>query len=1030
MRRMKNPKYFIGLIVLLVICAIAWYLFSENFPFQEQASSYVLNEEAHPKIDSLLNRAEEKRKSRDYKTAVGLASEALEQSQQQRYCSGEVKAMWIIGYVYGHQAKFDSAIAVHEKARELVKKYRLDPALYHQAGIVLALDYFDSGQNQKAMQCEKEALDYFLKSDDVYHISMAYNNLGLIYKRLGMYQKAEQAFKKGIPYADQIPKDRYYERSFIGNLGILYAITGQLKKAIPMIERSLQMGKEMNDPVSQGIDHRYLGSIYFARGNFREAIRHYLADAQLTEIAGENHGMIRAYRNVARVYDALNDCEHAMLYYQKAENIVDTKLSGKSQHFPQAYRSFGVHWILRQNYKKAEEYLLKALEGYQALNMPADIGLCYLDLADLHFHQEDYEGCLVSARSALKISREIKSGDYDLTAAWLRIGSANAGLGRQDSAIAYLKKAAALAENLDDSQVAWQAHYYLAGCYRQLGDLNSSAEHSRKAIAAIEKLRRYSISPELGSSFLADKSDVYNQYFDVLFDIYQAQPSTDALDKLFALVQQTRSRALLENLKTGVQSVFSQSKESITLQDIEEQMVALNQMIREESLKPKEERKKEMISLWQNQVAALQREYKLRATQFAASNPELSTLLGFMDPLPIQKLQDALKPNQIVLSYYITSDDVYAFIVSRTTREVKKLSISPESLRQHIHKLRQPFQDFRNGKIDFLRLPFDFQFSQSLYRELIAPLLASIESGENLIIVPAGVLNYLPFEMLVSGQNAIDRSDVLFGEYKQCRFMIEDFTISYLPSSAMIPLLMREKPNEADETLLAFGDPIASKEINEMPQLAVNAPPSGLRLMALTPLPGASLEVKGILDIFSHKGATPDASALIGTEASESIYKENANRYRYIHFATHGYVDEQNPNFSALLLSPGRETEDGFLYTHEIYTYPIHAELVSLSACETALGKLQQGEGLVSFVQAFFAAGSQNVMASLWSVDESTYPLMVSFYKFLRKGFGEAEALRRAKLEFMRKNSPFENGAKYANCHPFLWAPFVLYGVD
>lgn len=1027
MRRMKNPKYFVGLIVLLAICAIAWYLFSENFPFQEQASSYVPNEGPHPKIDSLLNLAEEKRKSRDYKTAVGLASEALEQSQQQRYHTGEVKAMWIIGYVYGHQAKFDSAITVHEKARELVKNYRLDPSLYHQAGIVLALDYFDSGQNQKAMQCEQEALDYFLKSDDFYYISMAYNNLGLIYKRLGMYQKAEKAFKKGIPYAKKIPNDRYYERSFIGNLGILYAITGQLQKAIPMIDKSLQMGKEMNDPVSQGIDHRYLGSIYFARGNFREAIRHYLADARLTELAGENHGMIRAYRNVARVYDALNDYDHALLYYQKAENIVDTKLAGKYQQFPQAYRSFGVHWILCRNYKKAEEYLLKALEGYQALNMPADIGLCYLDLADLHFHQEEYGGCREFALAALKICREIKSGDYDLTAAWLRIGSANARLGRQDSAIAYLKKAANLAENLDDSQVAWQAHYYLADCYRQLGDLNSSAEHSRKAIAAIERLRRYSISPELGSSFLTDKSDVYNQYFDVLFDIYDAHRTPVALDKLFALTQQTRSRALLENLKTGVQSVFSQSKESITLQDIEEQIVALNQMIREESLKPREIQKKEVMKSWQNQVAALQRDYQLHTTHFAASKPELSTLLGFTDPLTIRQLQGILKPNQTVLSYYISSHDVYAFIVSRTTREVKKLSISPESLRKDIHELRQPFQDFRNGKIDFLRLPFDAQLSQSLYQKLITPLLPSIERAEKLIIVPAGVLNYLSFEMLVSGRKAINQSHALFGEYRQYRFMIEDFTISYLPSVAMIPVLLREKPNEADETLLAFGDPVAAKEKAEMPQLAINAPPTGLRLMAMTPLPGASLEVEGILDIF-NRGEV--ALGLTGANASEKTYKEQADRYRYIHFATHGYVDERNPNFSALLLSPGSDTEDGFLYTHEIYAHPLHAELVTLSACETALGKLQQGEGLVSFVQAFFAAGSQNVMASLWSVEESTYPLMVSFYKFLQEGLGEGEALRKAKLGFMKGNSPLENGTTYSNSHPFLWAPFVLYGAD
>jgi len=509
----------IGVIITILIFYFIRFDLSDN-------NKSVLREQSHPHIDSLLASAKNQRKSRNYAVAVRTAKEAFEQSKNNNYQTGIVKARLIIGYVLGHEAKFDSAIYVLERAREAVLKYKLDRALYHQAGINAALYYADTGQNEIAGRYLDEALKYFLKTDDYYSIASAHNNRGLLYQWAGEYQKAEMTFKRGLPYARKVPDKRYMERSLIGNLGIHYFITGHIDKAIPMIEKSLQMGKEMHDPVSQAIDHRYLGNAQYMKANYKDALNHYLEDARLMERTGENHGIIRAYRNVARVYDALNDLDNALHYYHKAESIVINKLAGKYQHYPEAFRSFGVHWMLRGNFQKAGTYLRKALEGYTLQNMPADIALCHLDLADLYFLERKSKECQAAALSALVIYQQTDAGPNNLCKAFLRLGLAQIIMGDYDSALSYLTRAMKMSQKINAAETTWQAHHYLSTIFLRMGNLDKAIFHSKKAVNILEEIQYYTISPELGSRFLSDKMEVYDQYFKCLYTKYK--PNTGA----------------------------------------------------------------------------------------------------------------------------------------------------------------------------------------------------------------------------------------------------------------------------------------------------------------------------------------------------------------------------------------------------------------------------------------------------------------------------------------------------------------------
>ena len=185
----------------------------------------------------------------------------------------------------------------------------------------------------------------------------------------------------------------------------------------------------------------------------------------------------------------------------------------------------------------------------------------------------------------------------------------------------------------------------------------------------------------------------------------------------------------------------------------------------------------------------------------------------------------------------------------------------------------------------------------------------------------------------------------------------------------------------------------------------------------LPALPGTDHEIRDLKDILARKGITPEM--LLEAEASEQQVKTaSLSQYKYIHLATHGVVDEVNPKDSRILLKQS-DQEDGFLYSGEIYNLDLDASLVTLSACETGLGRISKGEGIIGLSRALLYAGAENLVVSLWNVaDQSTAQLMVDFYQHVENAqFGTA--LKTAKLAMI-------DSEIYA--HPYYWAPFILVG--
>lgn len=380
-----------------------------------------------------------------------------------------------------------------------------------------------------------------------------------------------------------------------------------------------------------------------------------------------------------------------------------------------------------------------------------------------------------------------------------------------------------------------------------------------------------------------------------------------------------------------------------------------------------------------------------------------SEILVNSEPVSINEAK-ALCPdiNVVILEYSVGDSSSSLWVITRSSHQLYNLP-GRKTLQELIETIRFALLHPQQCISDFFT-----QAANSLYGELIKPAEPYLSKKSKLIIIPDGILNYLPFEVLLTGTEEISPES----SYSYLPFLVKKYPVSYGQSASVLKNLLTEKSgNKTDRSgskkFIGFGDPVY-EDASLKP--GINYPR----------LEYSGKEVENIASFFK-KG---DVEIYLRDNATEENVKRTGElkKFNYVHFATHGFIDEDKPDLSSLILTQDNNSgEDGFLQATEIFNLDLNSDLVVLSACQTGLGKLVRGEGIVGLTRAFMYAGTPSVLVSSWSVsDISTATLMGEFYKNLIKNkLGKTEALRKAQLTLM-------SDEKYA--HPFYWAPFVLIG--
>ena len=528
-----------------------------------------------------------------------------------------------------------------------------------------------------------------------------------------------------------------------------------------------------------------------------------------------------------------------------------------------------------------------------------------------------------------------------------------------------------------------QLEYFheLGRAYEQLGAREKAVEHYQEAIAIIERQRATIGAESQRITFLEDREGPYKRIVPLLIRLGRPQ---DALE----FVERARSRAFIDLLGGG-ELVLATADETGTYRQLVRRQSELDAILSQRA-----------VGLAQVQYLLTREAPDLKAS---ALEPrlELRSLATVTTATPAELLQLVGREAALV-EYFLGDSDLAVFLVQDGQIEATLLPLEREQLFRRLKAFRDQIEQGRvsselGGSNGGQRVFNELALSQELYATLLAPIADKL-TKTRLYLVPHGPLHYLPFQALHDGE----------------RFLLERFTVSYLPSATVLKFLKEKqgKPLGGPGPLVLANPDLDDPEYD---------------------LPSAEREATLIQDAY------PTAQVYARREATKQRATALAAHYGLLHFATHATFQVENPLASSLMLAKGDEKQ-GWLTAREIFALRLQANLVVLSACNTGLSRVSTGDELVGLSRAFLTAGSSNLVASLWEVaDESTALLMGEFYKNL-KTLPKAEALRQAQLTLMRAEVPLSGLRRRSRgtsgtvelplktASPYFWAPFILIG--
>ncbi|MFT5386704.1 MAG: CHAT domain-containing protein, partial [Saprospiraceae bacterium] len=376
--------------------------------------------------------------------------------------------------------------------------------------------------------------------------------------------------------------------------------------------------------------------------------------------------------------------------------------------------------------------------------------------------------------------------------------------------------------------------------------------------------------------------------------------------------------------------------------------------------------------------------------------------------------QQLLTDNQSLIEYFVGDSSIFVFLVQKDNFEVHEIKKDfpleewvQEMTKEGIYGYYTLSRAERNATLQDNTIINYTNAAQGLYEKLLAPFEDKLT--KDLIIIPDGVLGYVPFEALLTAAPPRE------GAFRAYPYLIKKYQISYCYSATLLQEMKQKQHQQTPtESLLAMA-PFYQGDVHEMVARIDTSELLALR-DSLAALPASGEEVAAIVKIL-------DGTPSYGSAASLQQFEQLAANYRILHLSTHGKADDRVGDYAYLAFGvPDEAGTFDRLYARDLYNYSLNADMVVLSACETGIGKLQRGEGIISLARAFAYAGAKSIFTTLWQVsDEKTKDLMVYFYKNLKKGKTKDEALRNAKLEYLEKN---EREA----IHPFFWAGLIGIG--
>jgi|GEM_PF-2362616 len=390
--------------------------------------------------------------------------------------------------------------------------------------------------------------------------------------------------------------------------------------------------------------------------------------------------------------------------------------------------------------------------------------------------------------------------------------------------------------------------------------------------------------------------------------------------------------------------------------------------------------------------------------------PVYSRMIRGFEPVSLATTQQGLLTKySAMVSYYTTDERIYIMAITEKSAELDSVRLNDE-LKQLLGNFQNLVSDYGYAVNPSRENYQQFVSTASAVYQALFPqnTLSLIADKEEWIVMPDGILSYLPFEAMLTHEPK-EQGHL---DYGSLPYLIKERTVRYAYSATWLSRFVQTKPRPLRYLGIAPGYDTAALAQSEALRMfdVFRASPS--------PLLGNIEEVNNSMALF-------DGTVLKGSAASEEAFKSMAADYNVLHFAMHGLMDNDHPMNSQLLFSTGADTvDDGSLYAYELYNLTLNADLVVMSACNSGNGKLEKGEGIMSMARSFSDAGCPGLVMSLWQAeDRSVSDIVTSFFQHLESGESKSTSLREAKLEYLETAEP-------SRLHPFYWAGMVMMGDD
>jgi CHAT domain-containing protein/tetratricopeptide (TPR) repeat protein len=869
-------------------------------------------------------------------------------------------------------------------------------------------------------------------------------------------------YKEALPLL-RSPGNREREATVLNNIGLFYQTLGELTDALDFFHQAVALRRQIGDRRGEAISLDHVGQTYVDLGEIQKGLDFYAQALALEQADKSQRGEAVTLSNIGAVYFQLGETERALEFYRRSLPLY--RAVGGRPKEALTLTSMGAIYFLRGELEKALEFYERALGLQQALNVRSSIAYTRLQIGVLFAKRGENQKAFDYFNQALEFSRKIGNRSTEAEALTV-IGELYYNTGQRQKAREHFYQALPLRQASGDQSGEARTLYWIARSERDSGALPKALADIEAALHIVETLRSRIASQVSRASYFSTVQRYYDFYIELLFELHLKNSSAGYDQAALRASESARARGLVDLLREA-RADIRRGIEPMLLEREQALQRRINARAEEQSLLLRGEYTNEQVTQLARELDGLTNEYEELQTRMRKTSPQYAALMQ-PQTLSLKEIQQSLDNQTLLLEYKLGAARSFVWAVTPTTINIYELPgrVEVEKVARRLYEVLTGRNEHPLGesiaarRARLAREEVDYAKTATQMSQMLLSPVASHLKSKRLFIVSDGALQYVPFAALPepdrleagvararlledgAGRNVRDAKRSLAPSPASPPFIVQPLIANHeiisMPSASVIAVLRNELAgrHSAPKTIAVLADPVFDRDDARI-RLPGNTGRDPLVLMPQSATVGKIGETKGSSSLkrlpFSRREAQAILAAVPAGEgmgafdfqaSRATATSQELSQYRILHFATHGVLDSQRPDLSAIVLSlvnERGEPQNGFLRLNEIYNLNLPADLVMLSACQTGLGKEIKGEGLVGLTRGFLYAGAARVGTSLWKVDDSaTAALMGRFYQaMLREGESPAAALRTAQLDMLKQN-------RWQS--PYYWGAFTMQG--